>query len=89
MNTSHASLICTRGIQYRGRERGLLTCYPDTNLAIAKELMEAKGIKQLPVVRRGGSLRKERKRRVVAILFYDSILRCLRLAFENVSMVIS
>ncbi|RWR95744.1 chloride channel protein CLC-f [Cinnamomum micranthum f. kanehirae] len=78
VNTSHASLICTRGIQYRGRERGLLTCYPDTNLAIAKELMEAKGIKQLPVVRRGGSLRKERKRRVVAILFYDSILRCLR-----------
>lgn len=88
MNTCLVSSVCTRGIHYRGRERGLLTCYPDTDLVIAKELMEAKGIKQLPVVRRGGSPRKERKRRVVAILFYDSILRCLRLAFDSVSIVI-
>ncbi|XP_024965217.1 chloride channel protein CLC-f-like, partial [Cynara cardunculus var. scolymus] len=28
------SSICTRGINYRGRKRGLLTCYPDTDLAI-------------------------------------------------------
>lgn len=68
------SSIYTRGISYRGRERGILTCYPDTDLATAKELMEAKGIKQLPVVKRG----RERKRRIVAILHYDSILNYLR-----------
>lgn len=72
------SCVCTRGISYRGRPRGLLTCYPDTDLASAKELMEAKGIKQLPVVKRGGELKKERKRRIVAILHYDSILDFLR-----------
>lgn len=69
------SSIYTRGISYRGRERGILTCYPDTALATAKELMEAKGIKQLPVVKRG----KERKRRIVAVLHYGSIFSCLRL----------
>ncbi|XP_058114494.1 chloride channel protein CLC-f-like [Magnolia sinica] len=77
-NTFLVSTVCTRGTHYRGRERGLLTCYPDTDLTIAKELMEAKGIKQLPVVRRGGNLRKERKRRVVGLLHYDSISRHLR-----------
>lgn len=71
--------MCTRGISYRGRERGLLTCYPDTDLAIAKKLMEAKGIKQLPVVKRGGGFQRERRRRIGAILYYDSILYCLRL----------
>lgn len=69
------SSIYTRGIRYRGRERGILTCYPDTALATAKELMEAKGIKQLPVVKRG----KEKKRRIVAILHYNSLISCLRL----------
>ena len=80
VNTCLVSSVCTRGIHYRGRERGLLTCYPDTDLVIAKELMEAKGIKQLPVVKRGGRLRKEWKRRVVALLHYDLIWHCLRLA---------
>ncbi|KAF3453230.1 hypothetical protein FNV43_RR03670 [Rhamnella rubrinervis] len=47
-------------------------------LAIAKELMEAKGIKQLPVVKRGRERLKERKRRIVAVLHYDSISQCLR-----------
>lgn len=71
--------MCTKGISYRGRERGLLTCYTDTDLAIAKKLMEAKGIKQLPVVKRGGGFQRERRRRIGAILYYDSILYCLRL----------
>jgi len=65
-------------LSYRGRERRLLTCYPDTNLAVAKELMEAKGIKQLPVVKRGVESNKERKRRIIALLHYDSIWNCLR-----------
>ncbi|KAM7252427.1 hypothetical protein ACFE04_024310 [Oxalis oulophora] len=78
VNTCIVSSVCTRGITYRGQERGLLTCYPDTNLAIAKELMEAKGIKQLPVVKHGGDLQKERKRRIVAILHYDSVWNCVR-----------
>nr|GEV18716.1 chloride channel protein CLC-f-like [Tanacetum cinerariifolium] len=55
------SSVCTRGISYRGRKRGLLTCYPDTDLAIAKKLMEAKGIKQLPVVQRAVDFQEERK----------------------------
>lgn len=75
--------MCTRGISYRGRERGLLTCYPDTDLAIAKKLMEAKGIKQLPVVKRGGGFQRERRRRIGAILYYDSILYCLRLKSQS------
>ncbi|KAI8011182.1 putative amino acid permease 7 [Camellia lanceoleosa] len=78
VNTCLVSSICTRGISYRGRERGLLTCYPDTDLAIAKKLMEARGIKQLPVVKRGGEFQRERKHRIVAILYYDSIWNCLR-----------
>ncbi|KAK4751553.1 hypothetical protein SAY87_005035 [Trapa incisa] len=72
------SSVCTRKISYRGQERGLLTCYPDTDLETAKELMEAKGIKQLPVVRRGVESLRGRKRRVLAILHYDSIRSCLR-----------
>ncbi|KAL3508297.1 hypothetical protein ACH5RR_027698 [Cinchona calisaya] len=78
VSTCPVSSICTRGISYRGRHCGLLTCYPDTDLAIAKQLMEAKGIKQLPVVKRGGDNQKERKRKVIAVLFYDSILKSLR-----------
>lgn len=78
VNTCLVSSICTRGISYRGRERGLLTCYPDTELAIGKKLMEAKGIKQLPVVKRGGGSQRERKRKIVAVLYYDSVLSCLR-----------
>jgi H+/Cl- antiporter ClcA len=72
------SSLCTRGINYRGKRRGLLTCFPDTELAIAKQIMEAKGIKQLPVVKRGVEFQEERKRRIVAILYYDSIWNCLR-----------
>ncbi|KAK1406909.1 hypothetical protein QVD17_38518 [Tagetes erecta] len=72
------SSVCTRGINYRGRKRGLLTCYPDTDLAVAKKLMEAKGIKQLPVVQRAVDFQEERKRRIVAILYYHSIWNCLR-----------
>ncbi|KAF5201413.1 Chloride channel protein [Thalictrum thalictroides] len=78
VNTCLVSSISTRGIHYRGHKRGLLTCYADTNLAMAKELMEAKGIKQLPVVRRSGDFVKERKRRVIGLLHYDSIRYCLR-----------
>lgn len=72
-STSLVSSICTRGISYRGKECGLLTCYPDTDLATAKQLMEAKGIKQLPVIKRSRDIQKERKRIIVAILHYDSI----------------
>ncbi|XP_022733128.1 chloride channel protein CLC-f isoform X2 [Durio zibethinus] len=78
VNACLVSSVCTRGISYRGQERGLLTCYPDTELAIAKELMEAKGIKQLPVVKRGGEPHKGRKRKIVALLHYESIRNCLR-----------
>lgn len=78
VNTCLVSTVCTREIRYRGQVRGLLTCYPDTDLAIAKDLMEAKGIKQLPVVKRSGGSQKDWKRRVVAILHYDSIWICLR-----------
>nr|XP_027061374.1 chloride channel protein CLC-f isoform X2 [Coffea arabica] len=78
VNTCSVSSICTRGISYRGRHCGLLTCYPDTDLSIAKQLMEAKGIKQLPVVKRGSDFQKERKRRVLAVLLYDSIQNALR-----------
>ncbi|XP_060199056.1 chloride channel protein CLC-f-like isoform X3 [Lycium barbarum] len=77
-NTCLVSSICTRGINYRGQECGLLTCYPDTDLATAKQLMVAKGIKQLPVIKRGGNLKRERKRKIVAILHYESIKESIR-----------
>ncbi|XP_073118473.1 chloride channel protein CLC-f-like isoform X2 [Henckelia pumila] len=78
VDTCNVSSVFTRGISYRGRERGLLTCYPGTDLAMAKQLMEAKGIKQLPVVKRPEDGQREKKRRVVAVLYYDSIWICLR-----------
>lgn len=77
-NTCLVSSVCTRGMSYRGRARGILTCYPNTSLAMAKELMEAKGIKQLPVVKRGGDQSRERKRRIVGLLHYDALWQCLR-----------
>ncbi|KAL4345006.1 hypothetical protein AHAS_Ahas11G0235200 [Arachis hypogaea] len=77
-NTCLVSSVCTRSMTYRGRERGILTCYPNTSLAVAKELMEAKGIKQLPVVKRGGDRNRERKRRIVGLLYYDALWHCLR-----------
>jgi CBS domain-containing protein len=64
-----------------GSDRGLLTCFPDTDLTTAKELMEAKGIKQLPVVKRGVGYRTDRKRKPIGLLHYDSIGHCLRLVF--------
>ncbi|KAJ0986976.1 hypothetical protein J5N97_005332 [Dioscorea zingiberensis] len=82
-NAYLVSSCYTRGFQYRGSERGLLTCFPDTELAIAKELMEAKGIKQLPVVKRGGHARNDQKRSVVGLLHYESISQCLREAVEH------
>ncbi|XP_049401294.1 chloride channel protein CLC-f-like [Solanum stenotomum] len=77
-DTCPASSICTRGINYRGQECGLLTCYPDTDLAIAKQIMVAKGIKQLPVIKRGGDLKGERKHKIIAILHYESIKESIR-----------
>ena len=43
--------------------------------------MEARGIKQLPVVKRGVGHRTEGKRKLIALLCYDSIGHCLRLVF--------
>ncbi|KAI0503983.1 hypothetical protein KFK09_014930 [Dendrobium nobile] len=78
INTCQISSCFTRGFQYRGVERGILTCFPDTDLTIAKELMEAKGIKQLPVVARCRETINYGKRRLVGLLNYDAIERCLR-----------
>nr|KJB81482.1 hypothetical protein B456_013G147500 [Gossypium raimondii] len=78
VNPCLVSSVCTKGISFRGQERGLLTCFADTDLAIARELMEASGVKQLPVVNRGGEPHKGRKRRVIAVLHYESIWNCLR-----------
>ncbi|CAL5054643.1 unnamed protein product [Urochloa decumbens] len=82
-NSSSISSCVTRGFQYRGSERGLLTCFPDTDLTTAKNLMEAKGIKQLPVIKRGVGHRTAGKRKPIALLHYDSIGCCLREEVEN------
>lgn len=80
VSTCSISSYITRGFHYRGSERGLVTCFPDTDLTMAKELMEAKGVKQLPVVKRGGH---PRKRKLVALLRYESIGHCLREEVER------
>ncbi|CAN7018539.1 hypothetical protein IGI04_021304 [Brassica rapa subsp. trilocularis] len=77
-NTCPVSSVCTKKITYRGQERGLLTCYPDATVGVAKELMEARGVKQLPVVKRGEASHKGKKRKVVGLLHYDSIWTFLR-----------
>ncbi|KAJ3677585.1 hypothetical protein LUZ60_003309 [Juncus effusus] len=82
-NSALISSCLTRGFKHRGRERGLLTCFLDTDLTTAKELMEAKSIKQLPVVKRGKSRGKDGKRRVIGLLYYDSISHCLREEVER------
>ena len=81
-NSSSISSRVTRGFQYQGSERGLLTCFPDTDLTTAKNLMEARGIKQLPVVKRGVGHRTTGKRKPIALLHYDSIGSCLRLVIS-------
>ncbi|XP_073029951.1 chloride channel protein CLC-f-like [Primulina eburnea] len=78
VDTCNVSSMFTRGISYHGQERGLLTCYPGTDLAMAKQLMETKGIKHLPVLKWPKDALKEKRRRVVAVLYYDSIWICLR-----------
>jgi hypothetical protein len=45
--------------------------------------MEAKGIKQLPVVKRGKSQGRDGKHRFVGLLYYDSIGGCLRSSVSN------
>ncbi|XP_025799148.1 chloride channel protein CLC-f-like isoform X2 [Panicum hallii] len=82
-NSSSISSCVTRGFQYRGSERGLLTCFPDTDLTTAKNLMEARGIKQLPVVKCGVGHRPTGRRKPIALLHYDSIGCCLREEIEN------
>jgi len=82
-NSSSISSCLTRGFQYRGSERGLLTCFPDTDLTTAKSLMEARGIKQLPVVKRGVAHRTAGKRKPIALLHYDSIGCCVRLVISS------
>ncbi|OEL16289.1 Chloride channel protein CLC-f [Dichanthelium oligosanthes] len=66
-NSSPVSSCLTRGFQFHGNERGLVTCFPDTDLSTAKVLMEVKGIKQLPVVKRGAGRRND-GRHVFAVL---------------------
>ncbi|CAN6989610.1 unnamed protein product [Brassica oleracea var. botrytis] len=77
-NTCPVSSVCTKKITYRGQERGLITCYPDTTVGVAKELMEARGVKQLPVVKRGEVSHKGKKRKLLGLLHYDSIWTFLR-----------
>ncbi|KAG2292345.1 hypothetical protein Bca52824_039014 [Brassica carinata] len=77
-NTCQVSSVCTKKITYRGQERGLITCYPDTTVGVAKELMEARGVKQLPVVKRGEVSHKGKKRNLLGLLHYDSIWTFLR-----------
>nr|CAB3481335.1 unnamed protein product [Digitaria exilis] len=77
-NSSPVSSCLTRGFQFHGNERGLVTCFPDTDLSTAKVLMEVKGIKQLPVVKRGAGRRNDGRRKVLGLLHYDAIGWCLR-----------
>lgn len=82
-NSSLVSSCLTRGFQFHGNERGLVTCFPDTDLSTAKVLMEVKGIKQLPVVKRGAGRRNDGRRKVLGLLHYDSIGWCLREELER------
>lgn len=84
VNATPVSSVCTRRINYRGHERGILVCYPDTDLMMAKEIMEARGIKQLPVVTRGGERRQERGHTLLGLLCHDGIPNCLREARKQV-----
>ncbi|KAM0923728.1 hypothetical protein ACQ4PT_005343 [Festuca glaucescens] len=83
VNSSLVTSCLTRGFQYHGNERGLVTCFPDTDLSTAKVLMEVKGIKQLPVVKRGAGRRNDGRRKVLGLLHYESIGRCLREELER------
>ncbi|XP_044430277.1 chloride channel protein CLC-f isoform X2 [Triticum aestivum] len=83
VNSALVTSCLTRGFQYHGNERGLVTCFPDTDLSTAKVLMEVKGIKQLPVVKRGAGRRNDGRRKVLGLLHYESIGRCLREELER------
>ncbi|XP_062191597.1 chloride channel protein CLC-f-like [Phragmites australis] len=82
-NSTLVSSCFTRGFQFHGNERGLVTCFPDTDLSTAKVLMEVKGVKQLPVVKRGAGRRNDGRRKVLGLLHYDSIGWCLREELER------
>ncbi|KQJ98827.1 hypothetical protein BRADI_3g39350v3 [Brachypodium distachyon] len=89
VNSSLVTSCLTRGFQYHGNERGLVTCFPDTDLSTAKVLMEVKGIKQLPVVKRGAGRRNDGRRKVLGLLHYESIGRCLRWSFLRLVLLLN
>eukprot|EP00252_Welwitschia_mirabilis_P008197 TRINITY_DN19922_c0_g1_i1.p1 TRINITY_DN19922_c0_g1~~TRINITY_DN19922_c0_g1_i1.p1 ORF type:complete len:739 (+),score=142.14 TRINITY_DN19922_c0_g1_i1:507-2723(+) len=78
VNTFPVSSICTRRIYYHGSERGILVCYPDMDLMVAKEIMEAGGVRQLPVVVRNSGRKHQQGQKLLGLLCYDSIRDCLR-----------
>uniref|UniRef100_A0A0E0NK86 Chloride channel protein n=2 Tax=Oryza TaxID=4527 RepID=A0A0E0NK86_ORYRU len=53
------------------------------HIIVSYSRIPARGIKQLPVVKRGVGHRTEGKRKLIALLHYDSIGHCLREEIEN------
>ncbi|KAG0624168.1 hypothetical protein M758_3G228900 [Ceratodon purpureus] len=70
--------ICTSGIENVADGHNIVVCYPDTTLGAAEELMQPRGLHQLPVVTRIGRQWQDRGHKVVGLLHREAISQCIK-----------
>ncbi|KAJ7546554.1 hypothetical protein O6H91_08G044500 [Diphasiastrum complanatum] len=72
-----ASICTSKGVN-QGDETDLVVCYRDMNLYAAQQLMDINGVRQMPVVSRGGKRWQDRSRQVIGLLNREAIPISLR-----------
>lgn len=70
--------ICTSSIENAYDGLSIAVCFPDTSLRAAEELMQSRGLLQIPVVTRVGRQWQDRGHKVVGVLHLERIPSCLK-----------
>lgn len=70
--------ICTTSIENVADGHNIVVCYPDTTLQAAEDLMQPRGLHQLPVVTRVGRQWQDRGHKVVGVLHREAIPQCIK-----------
>lgn len=78
VDTMLVAAICTTSIQNVADGHNVVVCYPDTTLQAAEELMQPRGLHQLPVVTRVGRQWQDRGHKVVGVLHREAIPLCIK-----------
>lgn len=78
VDTMLVAAICTSSIENVADGHNIVVCYPDTTLRAAEELMQPRGLRQLPVVTRVGRQWQDRGHKVVGLLHRETISQCVK-----------